>query len=257
MSLKGNLTTEYSVNGALKKLSIVHGYSAYEVAVINGYKGTEEEWLASLKGDKGEKGDTGATGATGPQGVQGEKGEKGDKGDKGDKGATGERGLKGDKGDKGDTGAKGEKGDTGDPGPIGPTGPQGERGLQGPQGNPGERGQKGDKGDAGQHGESGMPRLEAVSGASVSLSMENNVDYRCADPVTSLTVSAFCAGTDGRSELWSVQFVAGDAITVVIPDTVVWNYGATPVFTAGSEYTLVFTPLLSGKVLGLWNEVEA
>lgn len=29
------------------------GYSAYEVAVMNGYKGTEEEWLESLKGRDG------------------------------------------------------------------------------------------------------------------------------------------------------------------------------------------------------------
>ena len=32
------------------------GYSAYEVAVLNGYTGTEEEWLASLKGEQGEPG---------------------------------------------------------------------------------------------------------------------------------------------------------------------------------------------------------
>jgi len=30
-----------------------------------------------------------------------------------------------------------------------------------------------------------------------------------------------------------------------------------PVFTPGSEYWLLFTPLLRGKVLGVWNEVEA
>ena len=45
------------------------GKSAYEIAVEQGYEGTEEEWLASLvgetgdKGDKGDKGDTGAAGA--------------------------------------------------------------------------------------------------------------------------------------------------------------------------------------------------
>ena len=47
------------------------GKSAYEVAVENGFSGTESEWLASLKGangkdgakgDKGDKGDTGADG---------------------------------------------------------------------------------------------------------------------------------------------------------------------------------------------------
>lgn len=33
------------------------GKSAYQVAVDNGFVGTEEEWLASLKGAKGDPGD--------------------------------------------------------------------------------------------------------------------------------------------------------------------------------------------------------
>lgn len=36
-----------------------NGSSAYEVAVENGFSGTEEEWLLSLKGEKGDKGDSG------------------------------------------------------------------------------------------------------------------------------------------------------------------------------------------------------
>lgn len=35
------------------------GKSAYQIAVENGYSGTEVQWLASLKGDKGDKGDDG------------------------------------------------------------------------------------------------------------------------------------------------------------------------------------------------------
>lgn len=53
----------------LKLEEPVRGESAYEVAVRNGYLGTEEEWLATLKGEKGDKGDTG------PQGEKGEQGE--------------------------------------------------------------------------------------------------------------------------------------------------------------------------------------
>ena len=62
------------------------GKSAYQVAVANGFSGTEKEWLASLKGDKGDTGPQGiqgiqgVQGAAGPQGIQGEKGEKGDAG---------------------------------------------------------------------------------------------------------------------------------------------------------------------------------
>lgn len=38
------------------------GLSAYQVAVINGYKGSQTDWLASLVGETGLKGDTGAAG---------------------------------------------------------------------------------------------------------------------------------------------------------------------------------------------------
>lgn len=56
------------------------GDSAYQVAVDNGFEGTEEEWLASLKGDKGDKGDTGEKGDKGDTGDQGPQGDKGDTG---------------------------------------------------------------------------------------------------------------------------------------------------------------------------------
>lgn len=36
------------------------GKSAYQIAVDNGFVGTEEEWLASLKGEKGDPGDSGS-----------------------------------------------------------------------------------------------------------------------------------------------------------------------------------------------------
>ncbi|ERH59344.1 MULTISPECIES: hypothetical protein [Bacillus] len=61
-------------------VSIVTGKSAYDIAVDNGFSGTVEEWLASLKGEKGntgakgDKGDTGATGAKGATGAAGKDG---------------------------------------------------------------------------------------------------------------------------------------------------------------------------------------
>ena len=45
----------------------VNGASAYEIAVQHGYSGSEEAWLASLKGEKGDKGDTGAAGKDGTE----------------------------------------------------------------------------------------------------------------------------------------------------------------------------------------------
>lgn len=50
------------------------GLSAYEVAVSNGFVGTEAQWLASLKGADGLDGTDGTNGAQGPQGPQGPQG---------------------------------------------------------------------------------------------------------------------------------------------------------------------------------------
>ena len=96
------------------------GKSAYQIAVEQGYQGSESDWLSSLKGDKGEKGNTGAKGNPGQDGAEGKsayaiavehgyedseekwllslKGEKGDPGDRGLQGVPGEKGEKGDAG---------------------------------------------------------------------------------------------------------------------------------------------------------------
>lgn len=47
------------------------GKSAYQIAVDNGFKGTEKEWLASLKGPKGDTGQPGQKGADGKTPVRG------------------------------------------------------------------------------------------------------------------------------------------------------------------------------------------
>jgi hypothetical protein len=73
----------------------VDGASAYEIAVENGYTGTEAEWLTSLKGQKGERGEKGEKGDTGEQGLQGIQGEKGEKGDTGTPGKNGVNGTDG------------------------------------------------------------------------------------------------------------------------------------------------------------------
>jgi hypothetical protein len=45
------------------------GKSAYDIAVDNGFEGTEQEWLASLKGPQGIQGEQGPKGETGEQGI--------------------------------------------------------------------------------------------------------------------------------------------------------------------------------------------
>lgn len=86
------------------------GKSAYQIAVEQGYQGSESDWLSSLKG---EKGDTGERGEKGDTGLQGERGEKGETGQQGEQGPKGEKGDPGNRGLQGVPGEKGEKGDAG------------------------------------------------------------------------------------------------------------------------------------------------
>ena len=86
------------------------GKSAYEVALQNGFTGTEADWLTSLKGQKG---DTGAKGERGEKGEPGEKGERGEKGDPGEKGEKGDAGTPGKNGVNGKDGANGVDGKDG------------------------------------------------------------------------------------------------------------------------------------------------
>ena len=53
------------------------GESAYDIAVRNGFTGTEAEWLDSLKGEKGADGADGAEGAAGADGADGTDGANG------------------------------------------------------------------------------------------------------------------------------------------------------------------------------------
>lgn len=143
------------------------GLSVYQVAVLNGFVGTEVEWLASLVGPKGDigpqgpAGPQGIQGPTGPQGIQGIQGLKGDKGEKGDRGL---QGIQGEVGPQGPQGLKGETGAQGPQGLKGDTGAQGLQGIQGIQGEVGPQGTKGDKGDTGLQGIQGETGLQGPKG---------------------------------------------------------------------------------------------
>lgn len=126
-----------------------NGASAYEVALENGFKGTEKEWLESLIGAQGKDGAQGPKGEQGIQGPQGIPGEQGPKGETGPQGPQGEKGLDGSisfeeltdeqkellrgpqgiQGPKGDKGDPGEKGADGQPGKDGKDGEKGESGV--------------------------------------------------------------------------------------------------------------------------------
>ena len=161
----------------------------YEIAVDNGFEGTEAEWLETLKGEigpqgpigpqglqgeqgpigpqgprgeKGEQGEVGPQGEQGPVGPQGEQGPQGEMGPQGPQGEIGPMGPMGPQGEIGPKGDKGEKGDKGDKGETGPQGPKGDQGEIGPQGPKGEKGDKGDKGEVGPKGDKGDTPIKGV-----------------------------------------------------------------------------------------------
>lgn len=167
-NLQGSINTKINLSGELFKMG-TKGYSAYEVAVQQGFKGTVDEWLASLVGPPGQDGSIkfeeltpeqkemlrGPKGEPflysdftqeqlealrGPQGIQGETGPQGERGPQGIQGIQGPTGPTGATGATGPQGKQGEKGETGERGPQGEQGPQGDTGPQGPAGTPGADG---------------------------------------------------------------------------------------------------------------------
>lgn len=157
MNIKfGDSSLNLKVDGSLANIDRgPRGYSAYEIAVQEGFVGTEEEWLASLVGPEGKQGKDGERGIQGPRGQQGDKGDKGDIGPQGAKGDTGPSNVLSigsvTKGNEANATITGEspnqilnlvlpKGDKGDRGDTGATGPQGEDGKTGPQGETGATG---------------------------------------------------------------------------------------------------------------------
>lgn len=165
------------------------GKSAYEIAKENGYTGTKEEWLLSLKGDRGPQGPTGQQGIQGPIGLTGPKGDAGPKGDNGLQGPIGPQGQQGEKGQDGQKGERGEPGPIGPQGPIGLTGPKGADGkdgksayeiakengyegtkeewlksLKGERGPVGPEGLRGERGETGQQGMQGFQGVQGIQG---------------------------------------------------------------------------------------------
>jgi hypothetical protein len=203
MSLTGSMKSDYKLVGTLTGLDFIRGYSAFEVAVINGFSGTEEDWLhslhgkdayeiavengfdgnetawlASLKGDKGDKGEAGTSfkllgfypsvsalmmAVPNPQ-----------TGDVYGVGASepydiyiynASDGWVNNGKLQGAKGEKGDKGDKGDTGEPGKDGKDGEPGTPGKDGQDGAPGAKGDKGDKGEPGANGANGTDGKDGA--------------------------------------------------------------------------------------------
>lgn len=146
------------------------GKSAYQLWLDEGNKGTEKDFLTSLKGEKGDTGETGETGKTGQPGLSayqlavnaGFKGSEAEWLDYLRKGPQGPQGNPGTNGKDGQSayqiwlnnGHKGTEtdflnsliGPRGEQGPKGEPGQNGQDGAQGPAGAPGRDGQNGKDG---------------------------------------------------------------------------------------------------------------
>ena len=77
--LVGTLSGNNSLNGGLGAIIGRDGKSAYEIAVRNGFEGTEQEWLESLKGADGTMTFEDLTDAQ-RESLRGEKGDRGESG---------------------------------------------------------------------------------------------------------------------------------------------------------------------------------
>jgi len=148
-----------------------NGRSAYEIALLNGFVGTETQWLLSLvgatgsQGIQGATGPSGATGLTGPAGAQGLPGTNGTDGADGAVGAQGPQGIQGPIGLTGTAGPQGIQGPIGPSGTSGPAGPQGIQGNQGPVGTNGATGPQGPIGLTGATGPQGLQGIQGPAGS--------------------------------------------------------------------------------------------
>ena len=160
----------------------IPGKSAYQIAVDNGFVGTEKQWLQSLRGAQGLPGTQGSAGPQGSQGPQGVATSGG--------GGGGGGGTAGAQGPQGPAGPAGSQGPQGLPGVAGPAGPAGSStgfdsvelqdgetpsakidgtklilsGIKGSQGVQGLPGVAGAAGAPGVNGNDGAPGLQGPQG---------------------------------------------------------------------------------------------
>jgi hypothetical protein len=96
--------------------------------------------------------------------------------------------------------------------------------------------------------------VSKITDTTVELTLDNNTEYRCVNPVESLTINGFSPVTDDVSALWCIMFTAADTITLNLPDSIVWAI-AEPVFESSKTYWLSFVPF-DNRHLGVWTVAD-
>lgn len=180
------------------------GKSAYEIAVENGFVGTESEWLTSLKG---EKGSDGKDGTNGKDGIDGENGIDGQDGKDGQNGADGIGITSTEINADGELILTYSDGSTANVGAV-----------------VGAKGDKGDTGATGADGQDGKNyEVEIVESTETTVELQPNKYYQFGE-VTELNLTL--AEITDNSQLYEFmfEFISGEtATTLTLPDTIKWS----------------------------------
>ena len=214
-----------------------NGKSAYEIAVENGFEGTEQEWLESLKGEPGEPGTSGSDGQNGAAGQDGVGVKDAEINDKGELVITLTNGQVLNLGVV--VGADGEQGPEGPQGKPGEDGEDGEQGPEGPQGEPGEDGEDGVQGPAGPQGPQGEPGEDGEDGVGI-----DDITYRYeydAEEDCFYTVIVFELSDGSTKEVKVPSAAAGAGVSYSAATTeeamALYNGGAESIELTADNYT--------------------
>ena len=176
------------------------GKSAYEIAVENGFAGTVEEWLESLKGKNGTDGKNGIDGKNGVDGKDGTNGADGRGITSTEINASGELVLTYSDGSTANVGAV--------------------------------VGAKGDPGTGGQDGKN--YKVEAVESTETTLELQPNKFYKFGE-VTELNLTLAEITDNTQLNEFMFEFISGEtATTLILPDTIKW--AETPSIEANKIY---------------------
>ena len=214
-----------------------NGKSAYEIAVENGFEGTEQEWLESLKGEPGEPGTSGSDGQNGAAGQDGVGVKDAEINDKGELVITLTNGQVLNLGVV--VGADGEQGPEGPQGKPGEDGEDGEQGPEGPQGKPGEDGEDGEQGPEGPQGPQGEPGEDGEDGVGI-----DDITYRYeydAEEDCFYTVIVFELSDGSTKEVKVPSAAAGAGVSYSAATTeeamALYNGGAESIELTADNYT--------------------
>lgn len=242
-TLNGSVSGTGTIKGSLQGIIGKDGYSAYEVAVKNGFEGSEVEWLASLKGEPGEPGADGKNGKNGKDGYtpvkgvdyfDGQPGSNGKDGKDGKDGYTPVKGVDYFDGQPGKDGKDGKDGYTpvkgvdyfdGQPGKDGAAGSAGKDGMSASHVWHGTiltvtsasgttsadlKGAKGDPGSAGSNGKDGTSVTVQSVSESTADGGKNTVTFSDGKTITVKNGSKGSAGKDGKDGNPGVYVGTGD-----------------------------------------------